>query len=143
MPFANHRITLGPDAEAMAQVRTGLEAFNRMQIGDYAYQDFALYARDAEDRVVGGMFGHSGMGWLYIDYLWLADDQRGNGLGAHLLGLAEDEARRRGCSGVFLYTYSFQAPGFYKKQGFELMGVLEDCPPGHQRFYLKKQLARD
>ena len=143
MPFANHRITLGPDEEAMAQVRSGLVAYNHSHIGDYAYHDFALYARDAKDRVVGGMFGHSGMGWLYIDYLWLADDQRGNRLGAHLLGLAEDEARRRGCSGVFLYTYSFQAPGFYRKQGFELMGVLEDCPPGHQRFYLKKQLARD
>lgn len=140
MTLADYRFTMGSDATAMAQVRAGLEAFNQAQIGDYAYLDFALYARDSENQVVGGLFGHSGMGWLYIDYLWLADSQRGNGLGAHLLGLAEDEARRRGCTGVFLYTYSFQAPGFYQKQGYEQMGVLEDCPPGHKRFYLKKRL---
>ena len=59
---------------------------------------------------------------------------------AQLLQAAEDEARRRGCHGVFLYTYSFQAPGFYHKQGYQLMGVLEDCPPGYQRHYLKKSL---
>lgn len=141
MTLENYRFTSGPDAEAMAQVRGGLQAFNQTWIGDYAYHDFALYARDRLEQLAGGMFGHSGMGWLYIDYLWLADGQRGNGLGAHLLALAEDQARQRGCIGVFLYTYSFQAPGFYQKQGYELLGVLDDCPPGHQRFYLKKRLA--
>ena len=57
------------------------------------------------------------------------------------LGLAEEQAQARGCKGVFLYTYSFQAPGFYQKHGYQLMGVLEDCPPGHQRYYLKKLLV--
>lgn len=135
-----YRFRLGADAEAMAVVRTGLERFNVEQVGEYGYEDFQLYARDGADQVVGGMFGHSGMGWLYVDYLWLDDGQRGHGLGAQLLQAAEDEARRRGCHGVFLYTYSFQAPGFYRKQGYELMGVLEDCPPGYQRHYLKKSL---
>jgi ribosomal protein S18 acetylase RimI-like enzyme len=91
--------------------------------------------------LVGGMFGHSGMGWLYVDYLWLHPAQRGARLGARLLAQAEQEARQRGCGGVFLYTYSFQAPDFYQKQGYALMGTLEDCPPGHQRHYLKKLLA--
>ena len=138
---ADYRFSMGSDDVAHEVVRAGLEAFNVGKIGDYAYQDFALYARDADDQVVGGMFGHSGMGWLYIDYLWLHDSQRGQGLGARLLGMAEEEARQRGCSGVFLYTYSFQAPDFYQKQGYQLMGVLEDCPPGYQRIYLKKSLA--
>ena len=131
---ADYRFSMGSDDVAHEVVRAGLEAFNVGKIGDYAYQDFALYARDAEDQVVGGMFGHSGMGWLH-------DSQRGRGLGARLLGMAEEEARQRGCSGVFLYTYSFQAPDFYQKQGYQLMGVLEDCPPGYQRIYLKKSLA--
>lgn len=137
----NYSFSLGRDDEAHAIVRTGLEAFNTTLIGDNPFHDFSLYARDGQSQVVGGMFGHSGAGWLYIDYLWLHDSQRGQGLGAHLLGLAEEEARQRGCRGVFLYTYSFQAPGFYQKQGFQQMGVLEDCPPGHQRIYLKKTLT--
>ena len=55
--------------------------------------------------------------------------------------VVEEEARQRGCVGVFLYTYSFQAPGFYQKQGYQPMGVLDDCPPGYQRIYLKKSLT--
>lgn len=130
----------GADAEAMDVVREGLKRFNVEQIGSYAYEDFQLYARDSGGQVIGGMFGHFGMGWLYIDYFWLNDTLRSHGLGSQLLKKAEDEARCRGCKGVFLYTYSFQAPDFYQKQGFQIMGVLEDCPPGHQRYYLKKSL---
>jgi len=139
MTESPYSLRQGADEAAMQVVRQGLEAFNAEQIGDYAYADFQLYARRG-DQVVGGMFGHSGMGWLYIDYLWLDGHERGQGLGKHLLQAAEGEARKRGCVGVFLYTYSFQAPDFYQKQGFQIMGVLEECPPGHQRYYLKKAL---
>ncbi|MBF4209138.1 GNAT family N-acetyltransferase [Pseudomonas donghuensis] len=135
-----YSFSTGADAEAMDVVRKGLERFNLEQIGPYAYEDFQLYARDSSGQVIGGMFGHFGMGWLYIDYLWLNDSKRNNGLGSQLLKKAEDEAQCRGCNGLFLYTYSFQAPDFYQKQGFQMMGVLEDCPPGHQRYYLKKVL---
>ncbi|WBG61626.1 GNAT family N-acetyltransferase [Pseudomonas citronellolis] len=142
MSQARYQFTPGADPQARAVVEEGLRAYNVERMGtSYGYEGFELYARDAEGQLVGGLFGHSGMGWLYVDYLWLDARQRGAGLGAQLLALAEEEARRRGCVGVFLYTYSFQAPGFYRKQGFELMGVLEDCPPGHQRFYLKKRLV--
>lgn len=137
-----YHFSLGADAEAMALVRQGLEDFNAQQIGASVYTDFEMFARDTDGQVVGGMFGHSGMGWLYIDYLWLREDQRNNGLGSLLLRMAEEEAQARCCKGVFLYTYSFQAPGFYQKQGYQIMGVLEDCPPGHQRYYLKKTLSQ-
>lgn len=141
--MSQHRFqfTLGADPQARAVVQQGLKAFNVEQIGDYAYRDVELYARDAAGEVVGGLFGHSGMGWLYVDYLWLDAAQRGAGLGAQLLALVEAEARERGCVGVFLYTYSFQAPDFYHRLGYQPMGVLDDCPPGHQRLYLKKSLS--
>lgn len=134
------QFTLGADPQARAVIQQGLKAFNVEQIGDYAYQDIELYARDAGGAVVGGLFGHSGMGWLYVDYLWLDAAQRGACLGAALMAQVEEEARRRGCVGVFLYTYSFQAPDFYHRLGYQPMGVLDDCPPGHQRLYLKKPL---
>ena len=53
---------------------------------------------------------------------------------------AEDEARDRGCVGAHLDTYSFQARGFYEKQGHSVFGALPDCPPGHARFFLSKRL---
>ena len=84
MTETTYRFQLGADAEAMAVVREGLERFNVEQIGVYTYEDFQLYARDNEGQVVGGMFGHWGMGWLYVDYLWLDDSQRRHGLGRDL-----------------------------------------------------------
>lgn len=141
MPHSTYRFSLGADSQARKIVQQELRAFNIDQIGPYSYQDFELYVHDDSGLLVGGMFGHSGMDWLYIDYLWLHADRRGAGLGAHLLALAEEEARHRCCVGVFLYTYSFQAHGFYQKQGYQPMGVLEDCPVGHQRHYLKKRFV--
>lgn len=54
---------------------------------------------------------------------------------------AEDEGRLRGCIGVYLDTFDFQARPFYEKLGFTVFGTLEDYPPGHRRFFLKKRLA--
>lgn len=141
MAQRDFQFSMGSDPQARAVIQQGLKDYNIEHIGDYGYSDVELYARDAAGQVVGGLFGHSGMGWLYVDYLWLDRAQRGAGLGAALMAQVEEEARRRGCVGVFLYTYSFQAPDFYQKLGFEFMGVLDDCPPGHQRIYLKKPLA--
>ena len=140
MTQQDFQFRMGSDAQARAVIQQGLRDYNIEHIGDYGYSDIELYARDAAGQVVGGLFGHSGMGWLYVDYLWLDRAQRGAGLGAALMAQVEEEARRRGCVGLFLYTYSFQAPDFYQKQGFQFMGVLDDCPPGHQRIYLKKSL---
>ena len=59
---------------------------------------------------------------------------------ARLLGSAEDEARRRGCGHSHLYSYSFQAPGFYVKHGYAIYGALEGYPPGEKRVLLRKKL---
>ena len=32
-------------------------------------------------------------------------------------------------------------PAFYLKHGYEIFGILEDCPKGHKRYYLKKSLV--
>jgi hypothetical protein len=57
-----------------------------------------------------------------------------------LLTLAEDEARQRGAKNVYLDTFSFQAPDFYKQHGYQVFGELEDFPPGHERYFLTKKL---
>jgi hypothetical protein len=54
--------------------------------------------------------------------------------------MAEAEARQRGAQHAYLDTFSFQAPGFYKKHGYQVFGELQDFPPGHQRYFLTKQL---
>jgi len=40
-----------------------------------------------------------------------------------------------------LETHSYEARPFYEKLGYEVFAALEDYPPGHTKFYLRKQLA--
>jgi len=63
------------------------------------------------------------------------------GLGSRIIGLAEDEARRRGCSAVVVYTVTFQAPGFYELHGYRRFGEIACPPDGATRIFLTKSLA--
>jgi len=70
----------------------------------------------------------------------LTPEYRGQDLGSQLLNKIELEAKAIGTTLVHLDTFDFQAKDFYLKAGYEIFGVLDDCPKGHQRYYLKKKL---
>lgn len=74
----------------------------------------------------------------YVDILWVDAAYRGKGFGAQLLREVETAATAKGCTLVHLDTFDFQAKEFYEKQGYSVFGVLDDCPQGHCRYYLKK-----
>ena len=77
---------------------------------------------------------------MYIKLVWVREDCRGNGLGSSLMRAAEREAIARGCHIAMLATHSFQAPDFYKKLGYEEIGVLDGYPMRHKKCFLKKRL---
>lgn len=81
-------------------------------------------------------------GWriLHIDLLLVVTDYRSKGFGSQLLNHVEKEAKQLGSTLVHLDTFDFQAKDFYLKYGYEIFGILEDCPPGHKRYYMKKIL---
>jgi GNAT superfamily N-acetyltransferase len=118
----------------------GLHQYNIQQAGESNGTQlcFLLYAPDGE--IAGGLIGETHWEWCYINMLWLREDLRGRGYGHQLLTLAEEEARRRGAKNAYLDTFSFQAPEFYKQHGYRVFGVLNDFPPGHQRYYMTKAL---
>lgn len=97
-----------------------------------------VVARDGDDNVVGGLIAATYWGWLDVDDLWVAEEVRGRGLGRRLLRTAEREARARGCSRARLTTYSFQARAFYEKEGYGVVGALEDYPPGETYYWMRK-----
>lgn len=118
-----------------------LRAHNRAQAGDPQAESFALLVRDEHsDEVLGGLWGEVFYRWLFIELLAVPEQTSGQGMGARLMQMAEQLARDKGCVGIWLDTFSFQAPGFYEKQGFSRFGQLEDFPPGRQRFYYQKRL---
>jgi GNAT superfamily N-acetyltransferase len=88
---------------------------------------------------MAGLAGETYSGWLFIRYLWVSDLLRGKGIGRKLMADAEARALERGCRSAWVDTFSFQAPGFYPKLGYEVFGEL-DYPPRHKRFFLRKRL---
>lgn len=93
------------------------------------------------DEVVGGILAQVYC-WniLYIDVLWVKDAYRNKGYASALVNDIESKAKEMGCHICHLDTFDFQAKGFYEKLGYAVFGVLEDCPEGHNRYYLSKKL---
>ena len=129
-----------PTASELEYIRSALTAFNEGVVGSDGHTALNLVEYDARGEIVGGLIGGSYWGWLYIDILWVREDARRKGLGSRLLMAAEEQARARGCHHVHVDTMSWQAPLFYQKHGYEVIGILPDIPKGNQKYLLMKQL---
>ena len=143
---AAHRLVLtltdAPEEAQKAVISQGLGAYNDAVGGPGDYQPLAVFISNPETgAVVGGLFGGSYRGQLFIDRFFVPQELRGNDLGSRALAMAEQEARRRGCTRVSLFTISFQAPGFYLKQGYELAAQLDCDSPGATRMLMTKRLV--
>jgi GNAT superfamily N-acetyltransferase len=130
-------------AQDRETVIDGLVAYNAEQGFVWDRQPVQVVARADDGRVVGGLLGDMNLGWLFVSALWVERASRRSGIGARLLREAEARARERGCVGIYLDTYSFQARPFYERLGFRLFGELPDCPPGGAKYYLHKRFDRD
>ncbi|WP_425342538.1 GNAT family N-acetyltransferase [Kosakonia sacchari] len=119
----------------------GLNAFNDEITGISDRKPLSVLVKDANTgEVIGGMIGRTSLGLLFIDLVYLPPALRGQRLGETLLRQFEEEGRKRGCISGFLYTISFQAPEFYKKNGWQEFGRINCLPEGTSRIFLRKQL---
>lgn len=129
-----------PDDNAWSTIGGGLHQFNVEQAGEPYGKPVCFVISVPGGDIAGGVIGETHWDWLYISLMFVREDMRGCGYGQRLIELAEEEARKRGAKYAYLDTFSFQAPGFYEKNGYEVFGELHEFPPGHQRFYMRKEL---
>ncbi len=117
-----------------------ISQYNKQQGGDDHAKSLCFVLRAPDQEIVGGIIGATYWDWFQLDLLWIREDLRGRGYGHRLLVAAEEEARRRGAKHVHLDTFTFQAPDFYQRHGYEVFGALPDYPAGHTRYYMRKDL---
>lgn len=134
-------VTDEESAAAERTIKTGLAEYNREQAGYIDTRPLSVHLTDAaSDEIVGGLAGRTSLGLFFIDLFFLPAALRGHRLGTEIMEAAEAEAKRRGCSTAVLYTIIFQAPGFYERRGYRVLGLIECAPPGHTRVCMIKTL---
>lgn len=131
----------GPRPDDVQYLEDRIYEFNAAATGITDGAWLAILVRDEGDRIVAGVSGSTWGGCLEIRQLWVEEARRGRGLGTRLLVAAEQEARRRGCRQIVLSTFTFQAPAFYARHGFEVVAVVDDHPRGYGNLLLRKRLG--
>ena len=133
---------VNPGDEERSAILRPLRAHNRAQEGDPKPESLALLVRDEHtNEIIGGLYGEIFYRWLFIELLAIPEQSRGQGTGSRLMEMAENTALERGCVGIWLDTFDFQAPAFYERHGFTEFGHLDNFPPQHKRLFFQKRLV--
>ena len=127
-------------AADVAQLEARLDAFNADVTGIPDARFLSIVLKRANGELYAGLHAHTWGATCEIKLLWIAELDRGRGLGTALLQAAEIEALDRGCRQIMLSTHSFQAPDFYARHGFERVATVTDNPMGHDDILMVKRL---
>lgn len=133
-------VTDTPPPDVLDTIGKGLTAFNEADVGPAERRPLAVLVHDGDGVLIAGISGYTAWGWLYVQWLWVAESQRGQSLAGQMLAKAEDEARARGCHGAYIDTFNPHALHVYKKAGYTVFGTLPDFPKGRTRSFLSKDL---
>lgn len=130
------------DTESQKAQKIGelVRSYNRSKREAAESEPLNLYVEDDSGELLAGLVAETFGNWLEIEYLFVKEDLRGQGIGSQLLQQAEGEAKKRNCRFAFVNTYQFQAPAFYKKHGYQEVFTLKNYPCTGQRHYYQKDL---
>ena len=143
--MATPRIVFEPDPSADTRhwVELGVDLHNVAATQRADAYPLAFTLRDADGALLGGVLGEVWAGWLHITNLWVSEPLRHRGWAHKLVRAAERFAVARGAHDAYLETFSFQARPLYEQLGYAVFATLEDCPPGHAKYFLRKRLSAD
>ncbi|HUK94215.1 MAG TPA: GNAT family N-acetyltransferase [Gaiellaceae bacterium] len=129
-----------PDPADLALLEERVAAAATEAAGCDDYQEFGIFVRDEQGRVVAGISGIVWGGYCELQAMWVDEALRGRGLARALMSGAEAEARRRGCGLVVFQAYDLLGKGLYEHLGYETAGVVEGCPVGSTARWFRKDL---
>ena len=128
------------ESQKAQEIGNLIRSYNRSKRETAESEPLNLYIEDEQGQLLAGLVAETFGNWLEIEYLFVKEDLRGQGIGSQLLQRAESEAKKRNCRYAFVNTYQFQATDFYQKYGYKEVFVLKDYPYSGQRHYYQKDL---
>lgn len=139
-------LSLSPLKKDLQTISKGIQTFNQSHLPDDIVfendQPFAVFARDKNGNIHGGLRATAFWNYCIIELLWLAESARGKGIGKNLTAKAEQFALEQGFGHIRVETLDFQAKSFYEKQNYKVFGELPDHPKGHTTYCLVKALTK-
>lgn len=136
----NIRITNDGNEQDINDIFNMLKAFNLSNREKSQNVPIGIFYEDDNGKKLAGLTGETFGNWLCIHYLFVEERLRKEGIGSELLLAAEREAKERGCKYAFVDTFSFQAPQFYIRHGYEEVFTLDKYPYTGKRYYFTKEL---
>ena len=128
------------ESQKAQEIGNLIRSYNRLKREKAESEPLNIYVEDEHGRLLAGLVAETFGNWLEIEYLFVKEELRGQGIGSQLLQQAESEAKKRNCRFAFVNTYQFQAPAFYQKHGYQEVFTLKDYPYTGQRHYYQKDL---
>lgn len=126
-----------PDPQDKQIIVDGMLAYHASKGHPRKTDSFSVLMKDGNEVVGAVMVGFLWNG-MEIQTLWVKEVLRGKGYGSKLLQIAEAEAMKRGVNLAYTNTFTWQAPEFYKKMGYQVYGEIKDFPPGNNLTYFFK-----
>ena len=128
------------ESQKAQEIGNLIRSYNRSKREAAECEPLNLYVEDEQGQLLAGLVAETFGNWLEIEYLFVKEDLRGQGIGSQLLQQAESEAKKRNCRFAFVNTYQFQAPDFYQKYGYKEVFPMKEYPYTGQRHYYQKEL---
>lgn len=139
----------GQVQEICDQIWNGVESFNQSYFRNRSIDvvQFVIYEKDEQGNLIGGVCGsvfhNSNDGnWIDIDFAWVDEKHRLKGIGRQLFTRLDLFAKDKTCRYIQLFTWAYQAIGFYQKIGFVSVGTIPQWVEGHDAIFLRKFIVR-
>jgi ribosomal protein S18 acetylase RimI-like enzyme len=126
------------DHEDLRFLEEQMNEYNFATTGIRDAKLLVMFLRDSSGQIYAGLSGHTWGGVGEVRFLCFDEPNRRAGIGTRLLRGAEKQALSRGCTKMVLSTHTFQAPSFYIKHGYVIVGSFSDYPRGHRSVFLEK-----
>ena len=133
--------TENPSAKDLEVVDAGISQYNLTELEIQKVLQLSVFARKGPTQIRGGAVGRTWGQCCELQQLWIAEQARGQRIGTELMDRFENEAQRRGCSLVYLDTFTFQARPFHEKRGYTVVLETSGFTNGIVKYTMHKHLA--